>query len=560
MAQKITLKGVQHIHRIHASYWNDSKRREEMANYRAVYCHRYWDNKSQSDGLKIETSAAHRMIEGLISAVFSRNPAVKGKQGIRNKGNVELSQSVVNYWLATHAREILEQGSRLGFIFPNAGFKLYPRSMDDEVWDRVALIALAPWELVVDQEAPSWKESRYTGHTYWLPLAQAQEKFPKASSGWCPAQLEAYFDREAWESAVDEEDFQEGSDDPLLSGYVQILEVYYDDEVLYFSPQYDKGDSLISRGPNPIRNHAGKSTCPVVPLYYGSMPEEPLKGYSTIRRAYDQFVEMNEGRTYQARAVRKAARMWIANKSKINGSAIDALEMGRDGTVISVEDTDDVRKLIAPVPHTSVPTEVHNYLSMVQADIDQGTGTAAFVRGEATKATATEVTALAAYTSSEIGHYARIRDAAIEQISKVWLDMLSIYLKEKSEGAADIITLDGQALVVRPEDLSGDFLLFAQESGAAPMARAAKKQEFLELLPVLKDLGFSTDSIRDALIPLFDLPEGLSAAAPVAPVAPDEAATIATVGADGTPEELLNPGQLPDQIENVLPGSANFAR
>ncbi len=49
-------------------------------------------------------------------------------------------------------------------------------------------------------------------------------------------------------------------------------------------------------------------------------------------------------------------------------------------------------------------------------DRERGTVAASFVRGEATKATATEIAALAAYTSSELGCMARERDGAIEQL------------------------------------------------------------------------------------------------------------------------------------------------
>jgi len=65
-----------------------------------------------------------------------------------------------------------------------------------------------------------------------------------------------------------------------------------------------------------------------------------------------------------------------------------------------------------------------------RSDINRGSILAPFSRGEATKATATEVAALAQYSASEIGKLARERDGAIEMISTVYLRIIALMAEE----------------------------------------------------------------------------------------------------------------------------------
>jgi hypothetical protein len=148
---------------------------------------------------------------------------------------------------------------------------------------------------------------------------------------------------------------------------------------------------------------------------------------------------------------------------------------------------------------------------------------APFTRGQATKATATEVTALAAYSASEIGRQARERDAAIAQAAQTYVVMLSTLMDDGDV----VVRLGGKSQVVTPDDLRGDFSFFAQDSGSTPMSDSVKKQELTNLVPLLQSLGVSNDTILKSLVRAYDLPEDFlpEAAPPMPPVAPTGAPT-----------------------------------
>ena len=121
-----------------------------------------------------------------------------------------------------------------------------------------------------------------------------------------------------------------------------------------------------------------------------------------------------------------------------------------------------------------------------------------------TNATATEVTALAQYTASEIGKMARDRDAAIEQVAHIYIRILS-FLAEDGEKA--VISVDGAAKVVTPADLDSKFKIVALDQGSQPIADALKRDNLINLLPILTELGVPTEKIREEVIRAWSLPD-----------------------------------------------------
>ena len=200
------------------------------------------------------------------------------------------------------------------------------------------------------------------------------------------------------------------------------------------------------------------------------------------------------------------------------------------------------------MPHSPTPPELEAYEQQVESDFSRGSVMAPFTRGQATKATATEVTALAAYSASEIGRQARERDAAIAQMAQTYVVMLATLMDDGDV----IVRLGGKARVVRADDLTADFRFFAQDSGSTPMSDAVKKQELQTLVPLLTKLGVPPAKSLKALVRSYDLPEdflpedaapaaGALPNAPGLPSAPDQAAA-----------SLLQ-GPSPANVANVLP-------
>ena len=152
-----------------------------------------------------------------------------------------------------------------------------------------------------------------------------------------------------------------------------------------------------------------------------------------------------------------------------------------------------------------VPVEVGAYAQMVTADKDAADQLAPFARGEAMKsATATEVAALASYSSSQLGQMARKRDAAIEQLSRVYLNILGLFLEDEKPMS---VLIDNEPSIVKPDDVIGDFDVFAADMATTPMSEQLAKQQLLENIPTLVELGVPPPEILKEVVRMLGLPE-----------------------------------------------------
>ena len=528
----ITPKTARTIYEAHNRYWDE--RRPEMRRLRNAYLMRYWQrSRSYDDSLLIETSRAYELIESYVASLFVRDPSVVVKPDLRGKGDPELTEEVANNWLLNTRREI-EDALRLALIYPFAAMKLCSNDTAD-VLRRVDMTPVGPWDIIVDDAATSWSTQRFIGHRYYLPIEEAKRKY--GNKQYSKRTFARYIDRQ------DEDDTpayrrDEDSITEPIADFIMVVEFYdlVKEKMFIWSPDYKNGEKFLYDGvvldvgvveddeePEqekfdgiPFQTASGKPVVPIVPIYMSREPDEPLRGYSALRRVYDQIVEINTIRTFQANGIRKAARQWMVASGLLDPESMAKIAQGQDGEFIQVELSpgQDLRSAIAPVPHSPTPPELQTYEQQVESYFSRGSVMAPFTRGQATKATATEVTALAAYSASEIGRQARERDAAIAQAAQTYVVMLATLMDDGDV----VVRLGGKSQVVTPDDLRGDFSFFAQDSGSTPMSDSVKKQELTNLVPLLQSLGVSNDTILKSLVRAYDLPEDfLPEAAPPAP-------------------------------------------
>jgi hypothetical protein len=300
----------------------------------------------------------------------------------------------------------------------------------------------------------------------------------------------------------------------------------------------------------PFKDSAGHPVAPIIPLYFSRQPDLPMRGYSALRRVYDQVQEVNILRTYQASMVRRAARQWVVESGVFDAEAMSKLSQGVDGEFIEVElsQGQQLAGSIVAVPHTPVPPELERYVQQVQDDFERGSVLAPFTRGESSRATATEITALAAYSSSEIGRLARERDAAIEHIASSFISVMKLYLKDDG----DVIIMEGMPKTINQEDLTGDFTYYANDTGATPISEAVKKQEFLAVMPTLIEMGVPQQEVLSHLINMMDLPQSFITALEGAVQQEQQVAT--TAAQQGIAESSGMQGQpSPQDIQQFLP-------
>jgi hypothetical protein len=141
----------------------------------------------------------------------------------------------------------------------------------------------------------------------------------------------------------------------------------------------------------------------------------------------------------------------------------------------------------------------------VQDDKDKGSILAPFTRGESTRASATEIAALAAYTSTEVGRLARERDAVIEKIAKVYLVMISLYIDE--DNIRDLVMIDNEPVVISPEDLNETFYVYAVDAASTPISETVRKREFIQSVPLLQSLGVPQKTLLKELVNTLGLPD-----------------------------------------------------
>lgn len=469
----------------HDRYW-EAQRPEQEA-LKDIYETRFFSIPERNgDQIEVQTSDAFGYIEGIIGQLYARNPACVVRKGMRSLGDAEVAQTVANGFLSEECREAIEHGTRMALIHPNAFIKLVPRETEDP-YKKVLPVALPPWEVIVDVDAPTWDESRFVGHAYWAPLSDAKAKF--GNRKWLARRREPYFKRDRYD-----EESRESMPSAMATKfdeYVRMVEFYdFDGGKLYFwTPDVHGELRFLEVTDIPVRSWDGTLLSTIVPLYFSSLPYRPMEGYSALRRIYDQLYEKNIVRSFQASAVRKVARQYLVRSGALDEENQGYMRSGVDGLFIEVDldPGESLGEQIMPVPHTPLPAETSRYVNEVMDDQYTSTNQDPFSRGQGLggRASAAEVAALVSYSSSQLGHLARKRDATIEELVRVYLATLATFVDDKT------IPIDIKGSPTRPSaaDLLGDFKVYAEDEGQTPVSEAMRKQQFLMNVPTLQALG-----------------------------------------------------------------------
>lgn len=546
--EKDTVNLVRTIYQNHKNYWKNSA--SLMRKLKNTYETKMFEDVTfDPTNIRVEIADGYAFIEGYIASLFSKFPAVEvGKDSVR-KGNDAVVKALANRWLYDQ-RQVLENASRIALIYPNSFFKLAPKE-SSIVFDKVSVRPVPPWEVIVDNDASKWQDQRFVGHVYWCPVSKAKNIF--GAKKYQAVVKADYFEQQShpYKTAQDE-------DIPDEYKYIEVVELYdlvYD--CLYFwSPNYAGGEKLLDEvSPIPVRSYDDVPLPPIVPLYYSRIPDSPMEGYSSLFRIYDQIFEKNIVRSFWANAIRRDSRQYLYKEGKIDEDALAKITAGVDGAMIPV-DADSLDGLIKVVEVPPLSTNFDRYLLAIESDLQRGSVLAPFTRGEATKATATEVAALANYTASEIGKMARERDEAIELMSQIYIRMLVDLLK--SEDVEDTVIADGEVFRVTAEKLEGKFRFAASDQSNTPVASVMKRNELIQLLPVLQGLGIDPAKIKEQIIRQFDLPKSFGEEMPAAPPAPPSALPQAGMPMPEDPSQL--PAEaLAQQLSQSIPTMSTSA-
>lgn len=500
MAYEIKPKDIKVILEIHDEHWE--KLQPEMYSYKSAYSTDFWDknraNTINTDmQITVQTSDAYGYIESYIASLFSRNPGVILKSDFRGRGDSRKASILVNEFLVKH-RGTIEDASRLALIYPMSFIKLLPVDNVD-LFKRMDMVALNCWDIILDRDAKRYNDMRFCAHRYYLTAESAKKKFGNKAFNW--VSKKNYFDKYVHDL---KEQLLEDNDD--MFKYIEVIEFYdlVGDNIIFWSPQYAMGEKFLEKDMIPFRDIDDKPVLPIIPFYFNRQPDLPIDGYSAMKRIYDQIYETNLIRTFQANAVRKASRQYIVKRGTFDEESMAQVTSGIDGLFIEVDD-EDISTVIRPVPQNPTPPELESYYRQVQSDKDKGSILAPFTRGESTRSSATEIAALAAYTSSEVGRLARERDATIEAISYAYVNILAMYMAEGD--VKDVIVIDNKPAVVSEKDLRSSWTIFAQDQASTPISESVRKREFIQSIPVLQGLGVPPKTLLAELVRSLGLPE-----------------------------------------------------
>ena len=484
----------------HDRFWEDQRPEQEAL--KDIYETRFFSIPDRSaDQIQVQTSDAFGYIEGIIGQLYARNPACVIRSGMRALGDVEVAQTVSNGFLAEECREAISHGTRLALIHPMSFIKLVPRDTEDP-YKKVLPVAVPPWEVIVDKDAPTWEESRYVGHAYWESLTSVKAKFGN-NRKWLARRRMPYFKRDRYEN--EDRTSMPAAMATKFDEYVRMVEFYdFEEGRLYFWTPDIQGDlRFLADEEIPVRDWDGRHLSTIVPLYFSSLPHRPMQGYSALRRIYDQLYEKNIVRSFQASAVRKVARQYLVRSGALDEENQGYMRSGVDGLFIEVDldPGESLAEQIMPVPHTPLPAETSRYVSEVMDDQYTSTNQDPFSRGQGLggRASAAEVAALVSYSSSQLGHLARKRDATIEEIVRVYLATLATFVDDKTVP----IDIKGAPVRPTPADLLGDFRVFAEDEGQTPVSEAMRKQQFLMNVPTLQALGADPKFLLEQAAPML---------------------------------------------------------
>lgn len=558
---KLTLSDVSEIVSSHTAYWDENQNTmnslTKMLKQELFHDQSYLALYNRNDVI-IEPAAAHSVIEGYMSSLYPKAPAVIVGPDAKQQGNPEIVEGVVNRFLYDQS-DIIQRAMQNALVYPFSFLKLALLSEADSIIDQIQMRPVFCWDVVVDFDADTIDTSRYIGHRYWLPISEAKTRFPGVK-----------FKSELKRSYLRTTEQRPEKGVPVSSGsgilsYVEVYEIYdfMNDCLIFYSDNAERENKIIERvDPIPFRKYNGRPLSPLVPVYFGQAIDVPLQGESALRRVYDSIVELINLRTVWANGIRKEARQLISRKGALDEEAKAIFAENRDGAVLEVElmPNESLAGVIQNVPVATLSPDFSVYENLINQDISSGSMLGGFTRGTlSASASATEIAAITQYTSSELGKMARVRDRSIEYLAEVYTAMIA-FLLLTNEKDKESVTFGGKVFTIEASDFVGKFKFSAADQASTPISAALKRQTIASMLAPLQSLGVPQEELLDYVIRTFDLPSSFKPEA-----TPAQAAAEGPLAA-GTPQAVSTemgagptPGPLPvggGSVASTIRGAA----
>jgi hypothetical protein len=156
---------------------------------------------------------------------------------------------------------------------------------------------------------------------------------------------------------------------------------------------------------------------------------------------------------------------------------------------------------------------------------------------------------------------ARERDGAIEMMGRIYLLMVALFIEEAK--VPTMVLLNGEAQTVKPDDLTGDFQIFAADQASTPISEAIREQRLLQNAQLLQALGVPNQKILEEIVRTMGLPEDFLETAPPA-AAPEQGGAgipgVANPEGPPTAQDLINTPSPQNVSDMLLGGGVGFTQ
>ncbi len=512
------------VYEAHREYW--SGRTDELQNDLNLY---------RNGGEGTPVPVAFQMVESLVGSLFLRAPAVIGTPGVYGEGSPELAAACANEILRKSAASI-ENAVKSSLVFPGAYLVVVPVKARNPM-DRVRVLPAHTWRVIRDADALDWGSSRYVGLLTEIPLDQALADYSRTSAGdWM-----AHPKTETW-------DLASNGLSPVDEKYVTVVDVWLplEGKQVVWSPDFagegwvyegeeiqvggrvedqeGQNDAEVERIDGMLYSSSGSPLIPVIPLNFNPDPLDPQASLSFIGVNRPQLQSLNEVSSAQDMMAKKARRLYMCSPDTLDEASRLALEGGEDSTVITPQTMGDVplSESLVPLPLLPVPADVPNYKAALLQDLEKASMMPGFTLGQASKATATEISQLAAYADTKLGKMASTLAQAVAQAAECAVALLRVMLGDDIEAVSLPRPLGPKLLSAK--DLEGDYSFVAVDGANTPASIYQQRQDLERLAPLLSSLGVPPRAILSAMVRGYNLPEEFLVVpeAPITPTAKDE--------------------------------------
>jgi hypothetical protein len=512
------------IYDAHREHW--SSRTDELQGDLNLY---------RNGGEGTPVPIAFQMIESLVGSLFLRSPSVIGVPGVYGEGSPELAAACANEILRKSNASI-ENAVKSALVFPGAYLVVVPVKARNPM-DRVRVLPAHAWRVIRDADALDWGSSRYIGLLTEIPLDQALADYSGTNVGeWMP-----HPKTETW-------DVSSNGLSPADEKYVTVVDVWLplEGKQVVWSPDFN-GDGWVYEGEEiqtggrvedqeeqneaPVEkidgmlySSSGSPLVPVIPLNFNPDPLDPQASLSFIGVNRPQLQSLNDVSSAQDMMAKKARRLYMTSPDTLDEASRLALEGGEDSTVLTPQRMGDVpmSETIVPLPLLPVPADVPNYKASLLQDLEKASMMPGFTLGQASKATATEVSQLAAYADTKLGKMASTLAQAVAQAAECAVALLRVMLGDDVEAVSLPRPLGPKLLSAK--DLEGDYSFVAVDGANTPASIFQQRQDLERLTPALVQLGVPAPAILEAMVRAYNLPESfLVPLTPSTPAAPTPA-------------------------------------